>query len=163
MDHFDQQPEELPPMALTADSVEYLRTASTWARFLAILGFIATALIVIFSIGIFMFLRSRLPDLPPRDPGVIYSDSEERARTMANTLPIFYLVFAAIYFYICRHLYRFANATRSAIEISDSGELEHGVKNLASFFKTFGILAILGLAFYLIVIVSAISTIFTWF
>lgn len=69
-------------------------------------------------------------------------------------ISILVLIFVGIPFY---YLYQFSTKTKEAIETSDDVLFTVGLQNLKSFFKFWGVLTILLLAYYLIAIIFIFS------
>ena len=75
---------------------------------------------------------------------------------LGGLLTFVYLLIAALYFFPCLSLFRFST---NAIEAANSKNSEHvteALKNLKSNFKFVGIIAIIGISFYLLIFVFAI-------
>lgn len=131
------------PTLVVDDQLKYyIRDTAKWAKFLAIVGFIFTAIIVImaFSMGGLMSVFSRMGGFP--NVGGVF-------------LTILYLIIALLYFIPCLFLYRFARRTQIALDQNQQEQLLSGFDHLNRFFKFVGILTLI----YLIIMVLAIIAI----
>ena len=134
---------------VTNNAKSFLATAASWGTFLAIMGFIGTALMILGGIGM-MFIG-----------GISNSFS---TGTTVNPFGAFggvgigllYLFLAIFYFIPSLYLYNFSSKTKSSIRNSDSLELEQGFKNLKSMFVFYGVLVIVIIALYIVGILFAI-------
>lgn len=123
----------------------HLSDAAKWARFLAIVGFVICALIVVIGIfagSVFSFFSNR------------YSETETVGWTsgLGAMMTVLYLIIALIYFFPCLFLYRFASNMKQALASNDQQTMTKSFQNLKIMFRYVGILTIIVLAFYAIVI-----------
>ena len=114
-----------------------------WAKFLAIIGFIFSGLIVVmaFSVGsIFNNLSTinggQMPPIPTAGFTVIY------------------LILGLVYFVPSWFLFQFAKRTKLALLNNVEENLTEGVANLRRCFKFMGILTIILLALYALIIIA---------
>ena len=122
-----------------------MRSAAGWAKFLAIVGFIFSGLIILFGLI-----------LVPVVAGFNTSDTATPlTATSATVLIVFYLLMGLLYFLPNFFMFRFAKMTEEALKDNSAVELADAFANLKRTFKFVGILTIVGLAFYLLVIVGA--------
>ena len=126
-------------MQLSEQAKKYLLEASKWATFIAIVGFIAIALLIVmsFSIGTIM---ANLPE------GYLGGISP-------TFISFFYLIMAGIYFIPVFFLFQFGQKTKQALVNEDSSLLTFGLKKLNSHYKFLGILLIIGIAMYFVLII----------
>jgi hypothetical protein len=120
---------------------ELLTTAGKWGRFLAILGFIGCALMLL---GGIIFL-SIIPQL-----------NGEVLRDETPLIVIIYILGAALYFFPTLYLYRFSLA---AIETGKTGspeDLFNAALNIKKLFKFVGILTLIIICLYIVLIVGGI-------
>lgn len=132
---------------LSSIDKEYLFIAAKWSRFLGIVGFVMTGIVVIAAIGS-LFLGSIFSKLGEGSP---YSSSAFAG--LGSILVVIYGIAAAIYFFISLYLYNFGVKTKQALNENDSNALTEGLKNLKSFFSLSGILAAIVVGLYGIIIV----------
>lgn len=121
-------------MQISEQAKKHLLEASKWATFIAIVGFIAIALLVVmsFSIGTIM---ANLPE------GYLGGISP-------TFFSFFYLIMAGIYFIPVFYLFQFGQKTKQALINEDNGLLTFGLKKLKSHYKFLGIIVIIGLVLY---------------
>ncbi|MBT8195328.1 MAG: hypothetical protein KJO64_02800 [Bacteroidia bacterium] len=130
-------------LTLSNAALTYIKESANWSQFLAILGFIAVAFMVIFAVIMF-FAFSSIPgdlgDLPI--PSSLFS--------------ILYLLLAVLYFFPVWYLYNYSSGVKDAITMNDSAALEEGLKNLKSHHKFMGIMTIIIIGFYILGFLMAI-------
>ncbi|QQL50771.1 DUF5362 family protein [Mucilaginibacter ginkgonis] len=122
---------------LTTEAQFYLENAGKWARFLGIMGFIGSALILIGAIfaGSFFEAMMRMsPTMPQNGPAV-----------GGTTITVIYGLMALLYFFPALYLYRFGAAAGRGVVYSSQQEVTDAIKNLKSFMKFVGVLVIIGL------------------
>ncbi len=134
------------PMVITEDIRSYLYDTAKWTKFLAIVGFIMSALIAMFAFGSGAFV-SVLSAVSPGNP---------LASMGAGFLTVYFLVIALIYFYPSLLLFKNANATKKAVLFGDQESLSEAMLNMKSFFKFWGVLMIVLISFYFLVMVMAV-------
>jgi uncharacterized membrane protein YjgN (DUF898 family) len=142
----DQQNQNLFELQLDHPSTAYLGEAAKWAKFLAIMGFIFCALFVIFA----LFAGSIM--------GAAMSAAGSGMSSMfgSGVLTAIYLVLAAVYFFPCLYLFRFASQMQDAIRNHEQNKLQGSFKNLKACFRFLGILIIITLAFYVVAIIGGL-------
>ncbi len=144
--HQDQPPVTNLPMSFRQDIVSYLSEGSKWARFLGILGFIMTAFSLIGVFGANWMLQ--------------YAGEVDRSFLMgmgAVFIAGIYLVSAALIFFPSLFLFRFGSRARKAIEQNDVDHMAFAFRNLKSFLKFYGVIALIGLLFYGAIFLSVIT------
>ena len=125
-------------LEVTENSKIYLKTATMWSKFIAIMGFIGIGFMVLGAITIIP-MSALVPTYSPSP--IPYS-----------ALGILYLVMAAIIFFPTLYLLRFSQQTKRALELSNALELEEGFRNMKRYWKFQGIMLIVGMAFCIIAI-----------
>lgn len=129
----------------------HLAEAARWARFLAIVGFVICALIVVLGIfagSVFSFFSNRYTE-----PG-----TADFTSGIGAVMTVVYLIFGLIYFFPCLFLFRFASNMKKALASNDQITLTTSFQNLKVMFRYVGILTIIVLAFYAIAILFWIVT-----
>jgi hypothetical protein len=123
--------------SLSIDTItkENLLETARWARFLAIVGFVFLAFIVVFGIY-FSLLISRY--------GMI-SDSSSVMGAAGAGIAIMYLIGAAIAFFPLLFTLRFANQMRNALNSNNQSLLNTSFQNLKSCFRYLGVITIISL------------------
>ena len=148
--------ENLFELQVDQQRISYLSETARWAKFLSIVGFVFSALLVIFSLffGSIISIFSKLGS---------NSDSFGSSAVMSYYsygITIAYIIIALLYFFPCLYLFNFSSKMQTALRNNDQINLNAAFGNLKSCFKFVGILTIVVLSFYLlgtIVVVSVAS------
>ncbi len=113
----------------------YLNETAKWGKFLAVLGFVVCALLIVLG----LFMTGFMANLPGYEgiEGVGY---------LSGMLTFIYLLIAVLYFFPCLYLYRFSSAMLIALRAGEAAQLQTSFKNLKSCFRYVGILVIIGIA-----------------
>lgn len=133
---------------LTQEAQGFLKETGKWAMFLAILGFIALAFMLLgglsmFAMGDAIDSASSMGGSPMSLPGTV--------------LGIIYLIAAGLYFIPVLYLYKFASNIKQAIANSNTIQLTEALKNLKSHYKFVGIITIIAIVGWIIGIIAMIS------
>jgi hypothetical protein len=136
------------PMVITEDIRSYLYDTAKWTKFLSVMGFVFTALIAMFAFGAGTFV-SVLGKMSPGNP---------LAAMGAGFITVYFLVMALIYFYPSLLLFKHSNSIKKAVLYGDQESLSDAMLNLKSFFKFWGVLFIVIIAFYFLAVVMAVIT-----
>lgn len=135
---------------LSSEDKGYLDTAAKWAKFLGIMGFIFTGLIVLAAL--FMFsLGSSLGS-------AFGGNSPISGGMLGFGVGALYIILAVPYFFISLYMYRFATKTQTALYSSNDVALTEAFKNLRNFFRLMGILMVAILVLYLVVVLFTLGT-----
>lgn len=123
--------------SLTIDPVTKAHLAETakWARFLAIVGFVALG---------FMLLSGLLFSLTLTRSDAM-GDPSGMAAAISGSLILFYLLLAAIAFFPLLFALRFASNMRQALNSNDQAQLNNAFRNLKVCFRYLGIVTIISL------------------
>ena len=123
-----------PP--LSAEALNFLNIAAKWAKFLAIVGFVLTAFMIITGITLAFIMKPLETQIPvfAEVPGFLVS--------------LIYLVVAGISLLPVLFLNSFANNVPRAIKRNDSAYLTKASKSLKNLFAVIGLLTILALVLY---------------
>lgn len=128
-----------PSLQIEEAAIVALKQAASWAKFIAIVGFVFVGLLVLCAIAAVMatnFINT------------FYGFS------MGPLIGLYYLFIACIYFIPTRWLYLFSLKTQKAIQEKQMHELTHSFGHLKSYFAFFGILLLIVL---LLIIISIIG------
>ena len=130
---------------LEPQAVDYLRETAKWAQFLAIIGFIGIAFLVLFAFfaGTMMSTFSSLGNNP-------------ELGSMGGMITIIYLVIAVLYFFPVMYLYRFASRMKDALRMNSADTMTASFESLKSHYKFMGIFTIVILSIYLLIFLIAI-------
>ena len=136
-----EKPKSTPQ--LTPESASYLLKAAKWGKFLAILGFIITGLLILAGIVMGFVLNSVQDEMNPAGmafPPVLFS--------------IFYVIFAAIYIIPVIFLNAFSNSAIKAVNNEDTESMTHSLRNLKNLFVFVGVSTIVLLVIYTLALIS---------
>ncbi len=130
----------------------HLRETAKWAKFLSILGFILSALLVVFGI----FAGSILTNFNKMgDPG------GAGAKVIgAGMLSVIYIIIAAIYIMLSLYLYRFATRMLATLQHPDQVLFNDALNNLRLVYKITGIIVIVYLCFLVLAMIVGIGAMF---
>ena len=142
----DQTPLDIPDsagLALNPLMLGYLNESAKWSRFLGIIGFLSCALVGIVAIGM-LFISTPL-------------SAEVFGGMGPVAIGLGYFAIAILMFFPALFMYRFGVRTLKALRMGSEEALTKGLENLKSWFRYYGILTIIGLVFYVLLIVFAIA------
>lgn len=142
----EQNTSNLFELRLDQQASGYLSETAKWGKFLAIVGFIMCALIVLIGIFAGSIMSSAFGEL---GGGAGFGG-------MGVGMAVVYILFALLYFFPCLYLYRFAVRAQVALRNNDQQSLNIAFMNLKSCFKFVGILTIIVLALYALGIIFAV-------
>jgi len=150
----DQTTQETPggsflELHLDQQSVLYLGESARWARFLAILGFIYIGLLLLIS----LFAGALVSNMMS---GMGTSDVRDIGYFSTGFVTIIILAAALILFFPVLYLYNYATKLRRALRNNEQAVLTESLKNLKSFFKFYGILAIIVISLYILMFIGGI-------
>ncbi len=117
----------------------HLLETTRWTKFLAIMGFIATAFIILMALFMLMF------------GAVLPSYSGVGAVGSA----LYFLVMAALYFYPAWALIRFSSLMKRGINTNNQEMINDGLRHQKNMYRYLGILTIILLVFVLLMFVIA--------
>lgn len=142
----EQQNVDSPLFGLTIDPVikSHLSETARWGKFLAIIGFICCALIVLGGIVVVSSLGT-LQRTYGMNEGVSLS-------AFGPGIVVLYICIAILYFFPCLFLLRFSNKMKSALIADNQAELAGSFQNLKALFRYVGILTIIVLSIYVLFI-----------
>ena len=132
-----ETPAEIPQ--LTSKSVIYLLKAAKWGKFLAILGFIVSGLLIVggilMSFVLNMVSEEMIPLNMPFSPKI---------------LSLIYIIIAAIFLIPVVFLNSFSNNAIKAVNLSSTEKMTASLKSLKNLFVFVGISTVVLLALYTI-------------
>ena len=127
----------------------HLSEAARWARFLSIVGFVVIGLIVLVGVFAGSILGTMGSGLGGNDMG----SARVTGGIMGSLLVVVYILVAALDFFPCLFLFRFASKMKTALAADDQETLNTSFQNLKKLFRFMGIVTIIVLAFYAIILV----------
>lgn len=124
----------------------HLSETASWGRFLAIIGFIACALLVVVGI----FFVSIVGTMGARYGSY---DGPSLTSTFGPAIMVVYIIVAILYFFPCLFLLRFANRMKTALAADNQADLTVAFQNLKALFRFVGVLTIIVLCLYLLALI----------
>jgi hypothetical protein len=124
----------------------YLLETSKWAKFLAIMGFILTGIIVLFA----LFAGSFMSMMPQSEMGNMPGG-------FGAIMTGVYLLLGIIYFFPSWYLFKYAQHLKEALASRNDEVLVVAFENQKSLYKFWGIFAIVMLALYGIMILFSLT------
>ncbi|HRN80452.1 MAG TPA: hypothetical protein PKY29_05700 [Ferruginibacter sp.] len=106
----------------------HLKETAKWTKFLAIVGFVITGIIVLVA----LFAGSILAEMPV----------SETAGVGAGLVTFIYIIIAVIYFFVSLYLYRFGAGMLTALNTSSQDELAKSFMNLKLMNRLIGIIVL---------------------
>lgn len=141
------QPSDL---VLTTDTKYFLHTAARWANFIAIIGFIGAGFIALMALIVLVSGTAISQLSQAGGPAAIFG------AIGVGGIAIIYLLIAVFYFFFAYYLFRFASSGKKAVLFSNNLEMSKSIESLKSFFKLWGIVTIIAIAFSIIAIIGGI-------
>lgn len=140
------QPDQQPQLIVSEDMRSYIYDMTKWTSFLAIVGFVLTGLMVLtaFTIG-----------------PAISTDAKLAAAMAASSLSpmgitLFCLVFAFAIFYPSLLLYKYTAKAKLGVLYGEQASLNEAFGKMKSLFKYWGIITLIGIVFYILLIVLSV-------
>ncbi len=139
------------PLYISPEGKSYLITTAKWSTFIAIVGFVMLALMIVSGISILILS-------PVMDE---YQDFQafQYFPASAWAIGLLYLISAVICFFPYYYLYTFSKKVKLGMINDDQQSLNEGLKNLKKTAKFVGIVTIITLALTLLLIPAAIFSI----
>ncbi len=128
-------------------NIPYLKEAAKWAKFLAIIGFVVCAILLLIAIFFSSLFTSSLSE--------ISSETGTSSNLESIIVIIYAVVIVILYFFPLFYLYSFSAKMQTAISHNDQISLNASFRNLKSCLKYMGILTIIVLCVYVLVIIFA--------
>ncbi|MBC6111331.1 DUF5362 family protein [Pedobacter fastidiosus] len=143
MEDLEQDVPQEVKLVVTEEMRSYIYEITKWSRFLSIIGFILSALLILGSLSIGAAIGANPAMLKQLGP---------LAGIGGIGLTIMYLVIALIYFYPSLLLFRFSNKGKHAVLYGEQESLNEAMLNMKSLFKFWGILTIVIIILYFLLI-----------
>lgn len=153
MDNFEeikpefQAEEEVDALWILEDVRSYIYDMAKWTKFLSVVGFVLSAMMALFA---FVGTQAYIDMMAVASPG------SPLLKIGAAGFTIIYLLIALLQFYPSFLLFKFSNAAMQAVLYADQASLSVAMAKLKSFFKFWGVLTIVFIAFYIFVILGAV-------
>jgi hypothetical protein len=126
---------EINPMVLEA-----LRGTKGWVRFMAVLGFIGCAFMLLAAFALFV------------------TPSVARSSGLGAGMGLFYLIITGVYFFLALRLNQYASRIGQFLLAPDGARLVGALDAQRSFWKCLGIMTIIVIAIYILLIVVVIGS-----
>lgn len=120
---------------------QYLKETAKWARFLAIVGFVLTGVIVLAA----LFAGSLL--------GALSASAPELAFFPTAGITITYLFVAGLYFFPCLFLLQSSSKLTQALQSGSNEDLTLAFEKLKNFFRFVGIMTLVIISLYALMLV----------
>lgn len=127
----------------------HLNETAKWGKFLAIIGFIGCALIILIAFYFMFAVSSTVSELD-------YYNRQRVSGAAAVGGGIVYVIMAVIYFFPCLYLLRFSVKMKQALLSDDQALMTEGFKNLKMSMRFVGIVTIVFLALFLLGMLAGI-------
>ena len=135
------------PLVVTEDIRSYMYDTAKWTKFLAIVGFVFSALVAMAALGAGAFITL----LNKMNPGNSFG------ALGTGFFTVYLLLMGLLYFYPSLLLFKHANAAKKAILYGDQENLSIAMRNMKSFFKFWGVLMIVILGLYAMIFLVGIA------
>ena len=131
-------------ITLSDDALRQIGQTAKWAQFLAIIGFVFTALIVVAGLfmGSFMSVFREM------------SGNTQMPHMPFMALSVVYVIMGGVYFIPSWFLYKFSTETRKALLGNNEEILTQALANLRRTFKFLGIMTIVVIGLYVLIIIA---------
>jgi len=131
-----------------------LDSASSWGKFLAILGFIGVGFMVF--AGVIMMIGFSAVAMFMDSGSETFSDFGASGSIMFIFMGLFYIALAAVYYFPVNYLYRFSKHIALAVNNSDMDDVTFAFKSLKDLFKFMGVAVIVMFGLYMFFIIIGI-------
>ena len=135
-------------LSLSQDAKTHLSETAKWARFLAICGMIGIGLLIVFGI-IISLAFSRVTNTYSG-----YNNLGAESAGLGAGVMVMYILMGLLYFFPCLFTLQFANKMKIAIASNDDLMLSESFRSLKKTFRYMGVLTIIGLAFFVLALVT---------
>ncbi len=132
-------------LTLSAAAKDFLLQTAKWAKFLSIVSFVFSGLMLLFG-ALFGVIMSKFS-------GMAMGMGAEYPTTFVT---IYVIVLALIMIYPTLRLFQFAQQAKVAVSSNDANAMEQSMRRIRSVFRFYGILIIIILALYVFVILFSI-------
>ncbi|UKT64789.1 DUF5362 family protein [Pedobacter mucosus] len=141
MEEFEEQEPVEVKLIVSEEMRSYIYDITKWTKFLSIVGFVFSAMLVLISLSVGALLSSN-PELSKQLGPLAAGGS--------TILTIIYLIMALVFFYPSLLLSKFSKKSKQGVLFGDQESLNDAILNLKSLFKFWGIAAIIIIVGYFI-------------
>lgn len=135
-------------LSIDGASSGFLKETSRWAKFLSIVGFVMTAVMILFSLGLLAIGSS--------NPLLVESFQNAGYGSSPAMLGIIYLVMGVVSIFPYLYLFQFGSKMKAALQSSDQEVLNNAFSSLKSCFKFVGVFTIILLGFLVLLFVLGV-------
>ncbi|MEC3880549.1 DUF5362 family protein [Parapedobacter sp. 10938] len=132
-----------PPLVINNEIHLFLSETAKWSKFLAIVGFIMAALIILAGIAFMIFGSAFAAQLPAQF-------------AFTGMIGVIYAVMGLLYYFPAKYLYDFSTYAHQALAIQNQEALVYAFSKLKSFYKFWGIMMVIVLAVYGVALVFGV-------
>jgi len=125
----------------------HLLETARWARFLAIMGMISLALMIVFGVVYSIWISSTMDSMQNR---VGFQSQKMYSTGLAAGSAFLFIIMAAVGFFPLLYMFRFASQMRTALYGNDQEKLNASFFNLKRYFRYLGIITIIGIGIWVI-------------
>ena len=126
----------------------HLKETAMWARLLGIVGLVLSILVAIFGLFAGTILTSMTRN---------FGNNPSANAISSGLITVFYLVIAAVYFFLSLFIFRFAVKMKQALLANDQVIFNDSLLNLKLVYRTMGIIMIIYLSFLALALVVGIG------
>lgn len=145
MEDFEEREPKEVKLVVTEEIRSYIYDITKWAKFLAVVGFMLSALLILVSFSI--------PAIIGSNPALAKQMGPLGAAG-SSAITVIYLLIGLLYFYPSLLLFRISNKGKQGVLFGDQENLNGAMQNLKSLFKFWGVLTIVIIALYFLAIFS---------
>ena len=142
--------------SLTEPMMKYLNEASPWLRFLGVVGFIGSGLMVAGGLLCLVIMPLAKGILNAASDFFSFSAVLDPFIPLMAVYALYFIGAGTLMFFPALFTYRFGERIRSFFQTNSEGELELAFRNNRSLWKFKGILTIIGLAAFPVIIIITI-------
>ncbi len=145
--------QELQEVKVTPESKAYFVEAANWGTFLAIVGYLGIAIMVIFGIFVMLAGGKLTETMEAFEQVYGFQESAPAFKLGSFFTGFLMLAIAVLYFFPVYYLHQFSSKVKYGVNSLKQESFDAGVRNLKSLFKFMGILTIVMIAIYVLAIV----------
>jgi hypothetical protein len=138
----DPQEQDEVFLTVTEDIRSYIYETAKWSKFLSIVGFVVTGIMILFSFSAEALISTM--------NGKVGAANNPWAALGGGFLTVVFLLSALLYFYPSLLMFKYANSAKQAVLYGDQPALSEAMSKMKSFFKFWGIITITILGLYII-------------
>jgi len=137
------------PLILTTEGQSYLVTAGKWATFLGVLGFIFSAIILLFALSVGSII-ARVATLQPFNPML------GQLAGFGGFITGFYILLDLVNFFFALYLFQFGQKVKAGVSFQDPLHLAAGLGKLKSFFTLWGVVTIVAIVLNVVAVIGVV-------